>query len=234
MLKLVAYQGAFGEPSGSPFCVKAMCLLQMSGLDWQPDYQADPRKSPKGKFPLLIDGAETIADSDQIRDHLEEKYSVDFDGKLSSEQKAIARAVARMMEEHFYFYLMCDRWEHEGNWERVKEVYFGAVPAFVRPIVSGMVRRQALKQAWEQGARRHSIGERLVRTNNDLAAVRGILGKKKFLFGSEPTAADATVAPFLSAAALAPVPTGLSKAVNENKVLMDYVGRGREAFYPTF
>ena len=175
MLKLVTYSGAFGEPSGSPFCVKAMCLLQMSGLDWQPDYQADPRKSPKGKMPLLIDGDETIADSDQIRDHLETRHSIDFDSKLNAEQRAVSRAIIRTFEEHFYFILQSDRWEDDANWAHVKEIYFSDLPPIVRNIVPGIVRKQALRQGWEQGIRRHSLEERLDRAQKDIDAVQKTL-----------------------------------------------------------
>lgn len=31
MLNLITFPATFGEPSSSPFCVKAMILLQMSG-----------------------------------------------------------------------------------------------------------------------------------------------------------------------------------------------------------
>ncbi len=232
MLKLAIYSDAFGEPSGSPFCVKAMCLLHMSGVDWQPDYQNDPRKTPKGKFPTLLDGSNTIADSDQIRGHLETNYSIDFDSHLTDEQKAVSRAITRTFEEHFYFIIQADRWENDANWTHVKDVFFGHLPPVIRSILPGIVRKQALRQGWEQGVRRHSEEERLERAKKDIAAVLGILGKKKFLFGSKPSAADATVIPMLRAAAVAPVPTLVSKAINENDALMKYLERGREALYP--
>ncbi len=57
MLKLMTYKPAFGEPSASPFCTKAICLLNMSGLDWKPEYTSDPRKAPMAKLPVLRDGA---------------------------------------------------------------------------------------------------------------------------------------------------------------------------------
>ena len=67
MLELITYKPAFSEPSGSPFCVKAMCLLRMSGLDWTPDFDADPRKAPISKLPVLRDGTRRIADSNALK-----------------------------------------------------------------------------------------------------------------------------------------------------------------------
>lgn len=78
MLKLITFPVAFGEPSASPFCVKAMCLLQFSGVNWTPKFTSDPRKIPNGKLPILINGGKTIADSDGIRAHLEKAFKTDF------------------------------------------------------------------------------------------------------------------------------------------------------------
>lgn len=35
MLTLSTYYKAYGEPSASPLGVKAICLLQLSGLEWK-------------------------------------------------------------------------------------------------------------------------------------------------------------------------------------------------------
>ena len=75
MLILHTFGPAFGLPDPSPFCMKAMALLKMSGLEHQ-CVSGDPRKAPKGKLPCLVDGDATIADSTFIRWHLEEKYAL--------------------------------------------------------------------------------------------------------------------------------------------------------------
>jgi len=114
-MKLNAYAPFFGEPSGSPFCVKAMCLLEMAGGKWQLSKDVDPRKAPKQKLPTLTDNGKTIADSDAIRDYLEEEFDMDFDDGLSAEQRAISRALIRMTEENLYFGIVCDRWINDDN-----------------------------------------------------------------------------------------------------------------------
>lgn len=66
MLSLISYNPAFGQPSGSPFCTKALCLLEMSGVDWKIDFDNDPRKTPMGKLPVLRDGSKIVPDSAYI------------------------------------------------------------------------------------------------------------------------------------------------------------------------
>jgi len=46
MITLITYAPSFGEPAASPFCTKAIWLLDMSGLAWQREDTADPRKGP--------------------------------------------------------------------------------------------------------------------------------------------------------------------------------------------
>lgn len=232
MLTLITYPAHFGEPSGSPFCVKAMCLLNMSGADWQPEFTNDPRKAPKAKLPVLRAGERTIADSDAIREFLELETGTDFDAGLDPQQRATSRAVIRMVEEHLYFATVCDRWMNDENWAHVRQAFFSEIPAVLRGLITRQVRKQAVGAAKGQGMGRFSEAERLGRARKDIEAVQALLADKQFLFGDTPTAADASVVPALRAAACAPVATDLSRLVSGNAVLAAYLNRGRDALYP--
>ena len=232
MLKLIVYPSSFGEPSASPFCVKAMCLLKLAGLDHEVHETRDPRKAPKGKLPVLEDNGAVIADSDQIRNHLERKAGIDFDRGLGAEQRATARAVIRMLEEHVYFALVYDRWANDANWAHVKRAYFPGIPFPFHGIVTRFVRKQVLGQLHGQGMGRHSDAERAQRIKKDIEAVSALVGDKPFLFGDEPTAADVTAVTMLRAATATPVPTETTDLMRQDAGLMAYLERGREAFYP--
>ena len=67
MFELLVFRPAFGEPTGSPFCVKAMCLLALAEAEWRPVVVNDPRRMPHGKLPVLRDGERLIPDSEAIR-----------------------------------------------------------------------------------------------------------------------------------------------------------------------
>ena len=51
MITLHTFGPMLGVPDPSPFCIKAMALLKMSGLPFEVVPGADPRKAPKGKIP---------------------------------------------------------------------------------------------------------------------------------------------------------------------------------------
>ncbi len=235
MLKLLSYPPVFGQPSASPFCVKAMCLLNMAGLEWQPDFNAELDKTPKQKLPVLIDGDKEIPDSDAIRSHIEQKTGIDFDQGLTPEQRAISRAIMRMVEEHLYFALVCDRWLVDANWVHVKEAYFGEIPAPVRDSdsVTEEIREHVRAQVMAQGMARHSVSEQFTRADADIAAIATLLADKPFLFGEMPTAADTITGPMLGAIMSSPTKTLLSACINADQKLVDYVNRCAAKLHPT-
>ena len=232
MLKLTTYPAAFAAPSASPFGVKAMCFLNMAGAEWEMGSSADPRKAPKGKLPVLVDGDTVIPDSEDIRSYLEPRFSVDFDEGLSAEQRAVSRAIIRMCDEHLYFALVCDRWLIDANWEMLREEFFGMIPKLVRGFVTKKIRQQVRESMLAQGMGRHAVEERLARADKDIRAIVALLGDKSFLFGESPTAADASAAPMLAAMAGSPTETLLSKRVNDDAPLMAYLERVQHALYP--
>ena len=233
MLKLITFPAAFDAPAASPFCVKAMCMLKASGLDWAAEITSDPRKAPKQKLPALRDGGRVIPDSNEIRDHLETRYGVDFDTGLSDQDRAVSRAVIRMAEEHIYFAITCNRWLDDDNWAVTREVLFGGIiPKPLFKFVTGKIRKQAKANADGQGMGRHSPQERADRIAKDFLAIETLLGDKPFLFGGTPTAADMSVVPMLHALSTSTMETPSSRLVTGNAGLMAYIARGIAAMYP--
>ena len=70
----------------------------MSGVPFEKK-NSDLRKAPKGKLPFIEDEGKIVADSTFIRWHLEKKYRIDLDRGLDAEQRAIAWAFEKMLEE---------------------------------------------------------------------------------------------------------------------------------------
>lgn len=233
MLKIFVFGPGFGEISASPFSAKVLCLLTMSGQSYEIDDTRDPRKTPNSKLPVLEHNGKTIPDSDQIRDYLETTFHVDFDIGLTDDQRGISRAVIRMVEEHTYFGLMCTRWIDTENWPTTREELFGKIPKLIRNFITGKIRKQVIAMAYGQGMGRHSPKERANRISKDIAAIDAILGDKPFLFGDQPSAADASVVPMLRELVSFPQPTLLKDLVTARPKLMAYLDRGKAAMYPT-
>ncbi|MFT5065181.1 MAG: glutathione S-transferase [Yoonia sp.] len=227
MIELLTYGPSFGQPAASPFCVKAMMLLNMAGEDWTSEILTDPRKMPYEKLPVIRADGKLIADSDNIRIWLEAR-GADFDVGLNAQQRAQSRALIRMTEEHLYFHVVYDRWADDAVWPVTRDAYFGAIPRPIRGIITNGIRKPAVASLMQMGIGRFMPQERLARAELDLQAIRDTLNAP-FLFGSKPTAADASIAPQLSGMMATPVPTLLGDRLRGDKKLVDYVQRVSEA-----
>lgn len=231
-LQLQTFGPAFNEPDASPFCVKAMCLLTMANVEWTLLPGSDSRKAPLGKLPVLLDGNTVVHDSDNIRYHLEKHYAADFDAGLSAIQKAQSRAIIRMTEEHLYFCQVYDRWVDDASWVHVRDRFFSSLPPVVRSVVPKLVRRDVLSALKGQGIGRLSYDDMVDRANLDISAIEALLNNGRFLFGEQPTAADASVGSTLASMGANREHTRLSTRVLESQRLSQYIADVRATIFP--
>src|SRR5262245_28870409 len=68
-----------------------------------------------------------------------------------------------------------------------------SVPAIVRPLVGGLVRRQIKKILWSQGLLRHAHEDIIESALRDWRAVLTVMSEGPFFFGTQPTGLDAIV-----------------------------------------
>lgn len=228
MITLITYPPSFGETAASPFCVKAIWLLNMSGQAWNREDTADPRKMPKQKLPAIRVNGQIIPDSDNIRTYLEAQ-GADFDAGLSDMEKATSRAFIRMAEEHLYFHIVMDRWGNDDVWPTIREEYFKMIPKLLRGLVTNKLRKTLMQGMNAQGLGRLSVEERMERIEPDLLAVTTRLWHGPYLFGDRPTAADASVAAMLCNMRATPGKSPLKMRIAEDEILCRYIDRCNDA-----
>ncbi|MDI1261605.1 glutathione S-transferase family protein [Aquabacterium sp.] len=231
MITFYAFGAAFGLPDASPFVMKALVLLKMSG---QP-YQVNTKgmfKAPKGKLPYLDDEGTVVADSTFIRWHLERQYGIDFDHGLNAEQRATAWAVEKMLEDNLYWIGVHWRWVNDANFAKVAEVFFKPVPWLVRAPVVALVRRRVRKSLHGHGMGRHSEAEMQAIGNQGLKTLTTLLGDKPYLMGEEPCGTDAMMYAILASALCAHFETPMKDEVLRHANLVAYEARMRGRFFP--
>ena len=232
MLELTVFPPAFSEISGSPFTIKAMCLLEQSGQPYTVKFDPDPRKAPKGKLPVLTHGSKIIPDSEQIRDYMEQSFGVDYDAGLTTTERGHSRSLIRMIDEHMYFIILASRWQNDAHWPTTRAELFRRMPKLLNKIVPNQIRKKVIQGLIGQGVGRHSEMEQRDRAEKDIAAIAAILGDKKFLFGDTATAADYSTVPMLRAITCFQIENPLTELLTSRPVLMAYIARGKQAFYP--
>jgi glutathione S-transferase len=177
---------------GSPFCVKVEAYLRMVNLPYETLSGAHYlRKAPKGKLPYIDDNGKIIADSSFILNYLKETYGDSLDGGLNPEEKAIAHAFIKMIEENLYWVLVHARWKLDHNRAVLKNTFFGGIPFPLNNIVAFIARKNIVGELYKHGMGRHSDAEIVDIGNRDLQALSGFLGDKPYFLGDKPSSLDA-------------------------------------------
>jgi len=229
MITLYGCGEGFGLPEISPYVTKTEVQLKMAGLAYVKAVSA-PMDSPKGQLPFIDTDGLRVSDSTFIRAHLERAYGVDFDEGLDTVQRAQAWAIERMMENHFGWTLVSERWLDAQNFAKGPSHFFDGAPDEVRQMVLGEVRNNVRAV----GIGRHTDLEVVALAVRSLAAVSAILGDKPYLFGDRPCGADATVFGML-AGILTPFFEGeIRRRAEGFGNLVAYVDRLMAQFYPEF
>jgi len=153
--------------------------------------------SPKNKTPYIMFNGETISDSQLCIEYLNKKFDVDLDQSLNAEQRAMSRALRKMMEEGFYWNFVLERWAYGDK--------TFLVTAFKHLFKFEFLARRGVnyhakileKYAYGQGMGRHTPEEVRDMGLKDLQAASDFLGKKPYFMGDKMTEVDCSLFGFL-------------------------------------
>lgn len=230
MLTLYQFECSWEVRNPSPFTLKLETYLRMAGIPFTVQTNVDLRKAPKGKIPFIELDGRFVGDSAFIIDLLNRKHGIHLDKSLSPEEKAISLAFQKLIEEHLYWVGLYSRWFEEDNWRMTREAFFTMIPAWIRPVVTALIRRRVQGYMIGQGMFRHSRDEIYRFGEEDLKALADFLGEKKYFMGSEPTELDASAYGFLANLYWTPCRSPLLDAAHELPSLLKYCERMRERF----
>ena len=217
----------------SPFVTKAHALLRLAGLPYEA-IPSDIRKAPRGKFPVIVDDGQTIADSTFIRAHIEKKYGFDFDAGLDARERAIAWSIEKMIEDHLSWIWTHERWTFSADYASGPAHYFKPMPAPVRPLIELYVNRKLALARYGQGVSRYTGEEREALSQRGLDAISTLLGDNPFLMGDAPCGADATLFAFMNVL-LCPAFGAPSVTIARGRAnLVDYSARLAAQYFPDF
>ncbi|MEM9877679.1 MAG: glutathione S-transferase family protein [Pseudomonadota bacterium] len=230
-LVLVQYKRGFGVANLSPFCMKAEILLKMSGKPFSIELLDDPRKTPKGKLPMLRDDGTDVPDSTFMQTHLETAHGVDFYPDISAKDKAIGHAAARMCEERLYWVLLYARWIEPENWSKISDFWFGDMPILMRTLIPKVALKEVKGNLRAHGLGRHSRDDIYALGKSDIDALATLLGDQDFMLGRTPTAADASIYPFIENTLIEALPSPLLDAAKAHDNLVAYAARCRSLWF---
>jgi glutathione S-transferase len=187
----------WGLPNMSPFCVKLETYLRMTGIEYKLK-RMNIKEAPNGRIPYVKIDGKIMGDSTLIIEHLKKTHGDRLDAGLSTEQKALSRAVKGMVEDHLYFAAASLRWIDEQSLDYLRVEFLKFLPPVVGALIfDKMIRKDVSKTFKAQGMAQHSREDILRFGMDDLNAVSALLSDKPFFHGDEPTSIDATLYGFL-------------------------------------
>jgi len=213
MLTVYALPGAWDLPSVSPYCTKLLWFLELAGIEHEV-VAGDLRESPCGKVPYIDHDGLVMGDTHAIIRYLVDKTGKGLPDDLTTEQRSRCHAAMRIAEDSLYWALVYSRWVREEGWAQLRPNVEAMLPALLRPIVTPLIRRSALKQLHQVGISRLTPDEIWGRAARDLDALEGLLGDEPFLGGDEPTVYDVAVCAVLGSILIPPVPSPIKEAAD--------------------
>ena len=228
----------------SPFSLKLESFLRMHNIPYQ--VISTFKFSPKGQIPYIRlnspDGP-LIADSNFIIKYLSKKFGIDEVERnlLSSNERAIAHAFTRMIEEHttqigFYYRYglnmekFCNavipfNWFNINGTLTLKGRLFLKFWKFIQPI--GIKKKM---QYVSYG--RHADEEKWTISHQDIQSISDYLGNKKFIFGDTPTLLDCTFFGHFAQLLYIPLDFPQKAYMDENcRNIVEYVERFKELYW---
>ncbi len=230
-IKLYQFKPMWELPNASPYCMLLETYLRMAKLPFETIIHHDPRTAPKKKLPYIEDNGKILPDTWFIIEYLKKNYGDRLDAHLSPAEAATSLAFQHLIREHFFWITYYLRWAVDENWKKVKAEFFAPLPALIRPVVAGLMRKQCLEQLDAQGTARHSLEEIYELGKSDLNALSHSLDKKPFFMGENPTTLDATAYAFLANLIWAPIESPVQTYAKKLKNLTMFCERMKKKYY---
>lgn len=226
----------------SPFAMKVESYLRAHKIPYEMVYTS--KFGDKNMIPYMRlghpDEGEEVSDSNVILTRLKKDYGDKLDQHLSVEQKAVAHAFTRMLEEHTAQIAFHYRYGlNMPEFCRVLDIpdrIFDAETSPKGAIRSSMFMKaqssHTLMKTKYRGLAKHTDDELWDFSNQDIKALSDFLGSSLFFFGDEVTSLDCTVFGHLSQFIYIPLPSPQKKYMQEECAnLVAFVERFRKLYW---
>src|ERR1700745_4432608 len=74
MLTLYSYPTLFGVADNNGYGLKVFAFLRLAGVPFRHEHIIDASKAPRGQLPYIVDGNDTVGDSETILGFVTQRY----------------------------------------------------------------------------------------------------------------------------------------------------------------
>jgi glutathione S-transferase len=196
MLTLYSYPTLFGVADNNGYGLKVFAFLRLAGVPFRHEHIFDASKAPRGQLPYIVDGDDTVGDSETILEYVRRKYALTIDAALTPAQRTTTLLVTRMLDD-LYWVMSYSRWQDERYWPAFRDALKRGHPGLTD---EGLVKAQAFnhQRYYYQGIGRFDPDAAMARGLADLGAIAALIPAQGYVHGVEPTAVDAAIYGFIA------------------------------------
>jgi len=196
MLTLYSYPGLFGVADNNGYGLKVFAFLKLAGVPFRHEHVFDASKAPRAQLPYIIDGHDTVGDSETILGFVAEKYHVALDAALTPGQRAQNLLVTRMLDD-LYWVMSYSRWKDERYWPMFRDALKREHPLLTDEGLTKAKEFNAQRYHY-QGIGRYEPDAAMARGLADLAALASLIPAQGYVHGDMPGAVDAGIYGFIA------------------------------------
>jgi len=211
MLTLYSYPPLFGVADNNGYGLKIFAFLKLAGVPFRHEHIFDASKAPRGQLPYIVDGGDTVGDSETILDFVTQKYRLTIDAALNDAQRMQNLMVTRTLDD-LYWVMSYSRWKDERYWRQFFDAFKLEHPQLTDEGLMKAKEYNAQRYHY-QGIGRYDPDAAMARGLADLEAIASLIPNGAYVHGDKPTAIDAGIYGFIANIYFYEIDTPLKKFV---------------------
>ena len=196
MLTLYSYPTLFGVADNNGYGLKVFAFLKLAGVPFRHEHIFDASKAPRGQLPYIVDGNDTVGDSETILAYVIDKYRLTIDAALTEVQRAQNLLIARTLDD-LYWVMSYSRWKDERYWPLFRDALLREHPTLTEDGIAKAKEFNA-QRYYYQGIGRYEPDAAMARGLADLRALSELIPAGAYVHGKQPTGIDAGIYGFIA------------------------------------
>jgi glutathione S-transferase len=196
MLTLYSYPSLFGVADNNGYGLKVFAFLRLAGVPFRHEHIFDASKAPRGQLPYIVDGTDTVGDSETILKFVTDRYRLTIDAALTPEQRTTSLLITRMLDD-LYWVMSYSRWKDERYWPLFRDALLREHPSLTE---ASLLKAQAFnfQRYHYQGIGRYDPDAAVARGLADLSALASLIPSRGYVHGANPGSVDAGIYGFIA------------------------------------
>jgi glutathione S-transferase len=196
MITLYSYPELFGVADNNGYGLKVFAFMRLAGAPFRHEHIFDASKAPRAQLPYIVDGGETIGDSETIIAYLIKAYALAIDSSVNAAQHNQNLLITRMLDD-LYWVMSYSRWKDERYYPAFRDALLREHPSLDE---AGLLKAKEFnaQRYHYQGIGRYAPEAAYARGLADLGALAKLVPADGYMYGPRPTSIDAGIYGFIA------------------------------------